>query len=793
MQRYKWLRKRLKKQLRIRDTDSMHGTYVNGKPVWGQDWKTIMTGDTITFGTQVNRDGETFMPKDFTCDIVWEKIEPAEPEPSVTKPERRMSGYGVSSEDLIISDDDTESLDYDKADDTDTIQIPTEFPTSSVRVEEPRYGSEVKKNQAPSFEGKTEAMQHVHAEKRSLLSPVVAPTPPLNKFSIGSLMNDTLEAQGLKSRSADEKSEMEKSDKVEEREQETAPESAVEPKENLQESKVDKVDLECTESVEKPNSSNRASTHTIILDSDSDSDEPPEELNSKGGLWSFPKPSTIDAQGMKPPFEKSRDGNEAIKKPPQADTSASTTSTINPQNVPKGEIDERFAHLVEAAKRIGAEKRRSGLEFMNSYPEASGYSKSSNHPEKEAFFTAMKENQARFGPRLRQEIWSHEMPSQDLPKISQISSIRTNQSTCIPQPPVTHHVHGGESQTVPLPWVKCFAPPNNSISATLSTEASGSSITQEANMKSQNAENCTNQAVIETTRKPHIFEQILSSDEAKARSAKLEKLKAVVYNHRNKQDVTLYPWSVVEEEEFSYFEGEDTEMELDENRETVFANNASPIRKCVYRCVVDDGEAQVAKADDAKPRGFSISNLVHEPPAVNCNLVNSFPDGGKWIAEKVQKTVNEHTEDIKMGFAPSPDAFNTMNPNGTEYNTPSISSPSRKRKLDELSEEDKIVQEPTIEEKIEISGEPTPSSKAGMNDDIVMKEVSEEKEIYQETMSSPAESTANTNPVPVEAPTTTAYVQQPPVKRARLFTTGFALGAVTGAVGVFAALVASAP
>ena len=70
----------------------MHGTYVNDKALWSQGWKSLHSGDAITFGTQVARDGgmvtfsspcankrlifpEVFMPKDFTCRVQWEKIE----------------------------------------------------------------------------------------------------------------------------------------------------------------------------------------------------------------------------------------------------------------------------------------------------------------------------------------------------------------------------------------------------------------------------------------------------------------------------------------------------------------------------------------------------------------------------------------------------------------------------------------------------------------------------------------------------------------------------------------------
>ncbi|KAI5811753.1 hypothetical protein DFH27DRAFT_43088 [Peziza echinospora] len=106
-----------KKAIRIKDTNSMHGTFVNNLSIWSGEWKELSSGDTITFGTQVARDGEVFTPKDFKCDIQWEALPPVKPDPPKdmsTKTSRLSSGYGVLSEDLIISDDDTESVDYDK-------------------------------------------------------------------------------------------------------------------------------------------------------------------------------------------------------------------------------------------------------------------------------------------------------------------------------------------------------------------------------------------------------------------------------------------------------------------------------------------------------------------------------------------------------------------------------------------------------------------------------------------------------------------------------------------------------
>jgi len=45
------------KAIRIKDTNSMHGTFVNNVSLWPGEWKELSSGDTITFGTQVARDG----------------------------------------------------------------------------------------------------------------------------------------------------------------------------------------------------------------------------------------------------------------------------------------------------------------------------------------------------------------------------------------------------------------------------------------------------------------------------------------------------------------------------------------------------------------------------------------------------------------------------------------------------------------------------------------------------------------------------------------------------------------
>ncbi|CAZ81557.1 unnamed protein product [Tuber melanosporum] len=90
----------------IKDMKSMHGTYVNGLQLAGDETAELTDGTEVTFGSEVTRGDEIFPPKTFRCGVEWEEIplpKPvAEPEPAAETPKSR-GGYGIC-EDLLISD-----------------------------------------------------------------------------------------------------------------------------------------------------------------------------------------------------------------------------------------------------------------------------------------------------------------------------------------------------------------------------------------------------------------------------------------------------------------------------------------------------------------------------------------------------------------------------------------------------------------------------------------------------------------------------------------------------------------
>lgn len=49
MSRYHAEVQMVEKKLRIRDRGSLHGTFVNGKILWGQEWKPLNSGDSLTW------------------------------------------------------------------------------------------------------------------------------------------------------------------------------------------------------------------------------------------------------------------------------------------------------------------------------------------------------------------------------------------------------------------------------------------------------------------------------------------------------------------------------------------------------------------------------------------------------------------------------------------------------------------------------------------------------------------------------------------------------------------------
>ncbi|KAF8426993.1 hypothetical protein EV426DRAFT_428626 [Tirmania nivea] len=735
----------------------MHGTYVNGKAIWGQEWQALNSGDALTFGAQVSREGEVFMPKDFTCDVAWEKIEfsQATPETTNNKSDRRISGYGVSSEDLIISDDDTESVDFDKAsieyhcyseeeysddseqddsdfekENTDVMAVEDNFPISSVQNEEPKYENNTKEQ--PMADSAP-----LNVRLPSVKSLVPDTTPARGKFSIGSLMNDTLEALGSKQRvdggeveianvgnevqvqvTEDKKDGPSKSASIDDQ----GSEGQQVPPTISGESSTSSSTIPKLNTATKP----AAPTLFIEVDSESDSDEAPEELGTKVFQTAVPS----------------------------APPSGPAAKSCSPNEVKHSDIFD--------AGKADDWRKQGAPALATATGGVCGFRGIVSPAQKEEFFAAMRDNQTTLANMMR-ERWA-KAPQPPVPFISTAS----------------HEASEGLHPT-PLPWVHGnYAPTHVASQPNIITKSSNVDNTSTAR-----------QPTPQSARKPHLFEQLLLSDEAKARTEKLEKLKAAIYSHRGKRDMSFNPWTMEDDEPLdgSLFGDEDADMALDEAAHNLFASRPRPVS------VADP--YIVHRAEKAKSRGFAISTLVDDQPATN-NALKSAPVSRHWIAEKVSKETQENNEDSTMtDTAPLVEASVSTSSVKPREILSHISPPhGTKRRYDEAMyedlTEDKIVQEPAlIEEKIAEPSMEAPIVNVG----VEAGGVSEEKEIYEEAV--PVRpvilNEATRKIVSVEETPKHAEPQQPLPKRARIFTTGFALGAVTGAMGLFAALVASAP
>lgn len=59
-------------QIIIKDTKSMHGTFVNGLQLLEDETAELRQGTEVTFGCEVTRGEEVFPPKTFRCEVEWE-------------------------------------------------------------------------------------------------------------------------------------------------------------------------------------------------------------------------------------------------------------------------------------------------------------------------------------------------------------------------------------------------------------------------------------------------------------------------------------------------------------------------------------------------------------------------------------------------------------------------------------------------------------------------------------------------------------------------------------------------
>ncbi|KAH0615325.1 uncharacterized protein H6S33_000961 [Morchella sextelata] len=124
----------------IKDTKSMHGTFVNGLQLVEEETAELRQGTEVTFGCEVTRGEEVFPPKTFRCDIVWEDMTPPKaPETSAVlglAETGKIRGYGVTAEDLTyhsgedFEDEEGGEEDEEEEDDEDAEMSYLDLPPS---------------------------------------------------------------------------------------------------------------------------------------------------------------------------------------------------------------------------------------------------------------------------------------------------------------------------------------------------------------------------------------------------------------------------------------------------------------------------------------------------------------------------------------------------------------------------------------------------------------------------------------------------------------------------------------
>lgn len=94
------------RKITIRDTNSMHGTFVNGLQLHRSETAELQEGTEVTFGVEVTRGDDVFPAKTFRCEVKWERSKSPSPcpEKNLMEKMKTRTGYGVSSEELLVSE-----------------------------------------------------------------------------------------------------------------------------------------------------------------------------------------------------------------------------------------------------------------------------------------------------------------------------------------------------------------------------------------------------------------------------------------------------------------------------------------------------------------------------------------------------------------------------------------------------------------------------------------------------------------------------------------------------------------
>ncbi|OJD24470.1 hypothetical protein ACJ73_04172 [Blastomyces percursus] len=99
-----------KKQVSVSDTESMHGTWLNGNKLINNEKTPLGNLDVLTFGTKVTRGSETFEPLEVRLTLSWIKeVKPTPVDPPKSSKHHSVNTFAVPDDD----DDDDEDKDFD--------------------------------------------------------------------------------------------------------------------------------------------------------------------------------------------------------------------------------------------------------------------------------------------------------------------------------------------------------------------------------------------------------------------------------------------------------------------------------------------------------------------------------------------------------------------------------------------------------------------------------------------------------------------------------------------------------